>query len=123
MMRYPSIAELSSSFPMTIRKKLPRKIVVVFVREDASRRLNRAYRKKDTPTNVLSFRYGDEYGEIVLCRPVIRREAREQGSSFHAQVTWMIVHGMIHLSGVHHEGSPDAERRFQKIEEEVLGKI
>ena len=72
-MRYPSIAELSSSFPMTIRKKLPREIVVVFVGEDASRRLNRAYRKKNVPTNVLSFPFSKTRGEILLCPSVIKK--------------------------------------------------
>ncbi|MBI4225019.1 MAG: rRNA maturation RNase YbeY [Candidatus Sungbacteria bacterium] len=117
------LIKLSKFFPVAIRKKMPAEIHIVWVSIAASRRLNRLYRKKDKPTNVLSFRYGAEYGELLLCRPVVQREARAAGAAFHAQMTWMIVHGMLHLAGIHHEASAQAERRFEKIEEEVMRKM
>lgn len=74
------------------------------------RRLNRHYRKKDYPTNVLSFAYGKGSGDIVLCHPVIAREARDQGKSVAAHYAHMVVHGMLHLQGYDHERRRDAER-------------
>ena len=106
-----------------VQKKLPADVVIVAVSEKESWRLNRMYRQKDKPTNVLSFFYGKEYGEIIVCPTVIRREAKAQGNSFAYQMTWMIVHGMIHLSGVHHEASASKAKRFEKIEQRVLKSI
>jgi len=83
-------------------------------------RLNLAYRKKRKPANVLSFRYGPHYGEILVCPEVIRHDAKMQGNSYKYQMTWMILHGMLHLGGLHHEKSHGAELKSGKIEREVL---
>jgi probable rRNA maturation factor len=77
-----------AAFPVTIR--------VVGARE--GRRLNRDFRQKDYATNVLSFQSGD----IVLCHPVIAREAREQGKSVRAHYAHLVVHGVLHLRGHAH---------------------
>jgi probable rRNA maturation factor len=76
------------------------------VGEREGRDLNRLYRKKNYPTNVLSFHTGD----IVLCHPVIRREAREQGKSLAAHYAHLVVHGVLHLRGYQHEKKQDAAR-------------
>ncbi|TSD04701.1 MAG: hypothetical protein Greene071436_79, partial [Parcubacteria group bacterium Greene0714_36] len=54
------------------------------------------------------------------CPAIIRAEAKTQNNSFEYQMTWMIVHGMIHLSGLHHEESKVAEKKFSRIEHKVL---
>ncbi len=109
--------------PKIVRKNLPREITIVIIQEDVSRRLNRTYRSHDYPTNVLSFRYGDEYGEILLCLAVIRREARSYKQSFEYQRAWMIVHGVMHLAKMHHEQSRAAEKKFKHLEQELLTKL
>jgi probable rRNA maturation factor len=80
------------------------------VGESEGRRLNRAYRKKDRATNVLTFRYDETSGDIVLCHPVIRREARAQGKSIAAHYAHLVVHGCLHLRGYDHEKKRDAAR-------------
>ncbi len=70
------------------------------------RRLNRLYRNKDRATNVLTFVTRD----IVLCHPVIRREARAQGKSLAAHYAHLVVHGCLHLRGYDHEKKRDAAR-------------
>lgn len=89
-----------------------------------SRRLNRTWRNKDKPTNVLSFpgeplpslpgsgQAADlslELGDLAICAPVVAREAREQGKAVQAHWAHMVVHGVLHLLGYDHENDRDAE--------------
>ena len=91
-----------------------------------SRKLNRLWRGKDKPTNVLSFPSEiltagaqlpiDEIeeawslGDLAICAPVVAREAREQGKVLQAHWAHMVVHGTLHLLGYDHENDRDAER-------------
>lgn len=109
--------------PQAVRNGLPAEISVVSVSEKESAAFNRRYRNKRAAANVLSFLYGKEYGEIILCSAVIRREAKAQHHTFDYQMTWMIAHGMIHLSGLHHEESASAEKKFSRTEQKVLQRI
>ena len=76
------------------------------VGEREARRLNRDYRKRNHATNVLSF----ETGDVVLCHPVIAREARAQEKSLAAHYAHLVVHGILHLRGYRHERKRDAAR-------------
>lgn len=89
-------ARTAAAVPLTLR----------IVGAAEGRRLNRVYRKKDRATNVLTFATGD----IVLCHPVIRREARAQGKSLAAHYAHLVVHGCLHLRGYDHEKKRDAGR-------------
>ncbi len=85
------------------------------VGESESRVLNARYRKKNKPTNVLSFPYPEltsegVLGDIVVCASVVAREAREQNKSPRAHWAHMIVHGVLHLLGHDHIENKDAER-------------
>ena len=102
---------------------MPADIQIVTVSEKESRALNSRYRKKHKPANVLSFHYSKEYGEIIICLVVIRREAKAQKHSFEYQLAWMIVHGMIHLAGMHHEKSRMMTQKVVRIEDQVLEKL
>ncbi len=81
---------------------------------EEGRELNKAYRRKDYATNVLTFAYGAEdeggplSGDIVLCAPVVAREAAEQGKPLAAHYAHLVVHGMLHLQGYDHERKNDA---------------
>jgi probable rRNA maturation factor len=92
----------------------------------ASRRLNRDYRGKDQPTNVLSFpagviesALGDALGDLVICAPVVAAEARAQGKSAAAHWAHMVVHGVLHLHGFDHENARDA-RVMEGLEVVIL---
>ena len=76
-----------------------------------SRALNHGYRGKDKPTNVLSF-HGEKpvLGDLVICAPVVAREAREQRKTLRAHWAHMVVHGCLHLQGHDHEHDADAAR-------------
>ena len=88
----------------------PSSITLRIVGGREARALNRMFRKKDYATNVLTFTYGEMSGDIVLCDPVIRREARAQGKSVAAHYAHLVVHGVLHLRGYEHEKKRDAAR-------------
>jgi probable rRNA maturation factor len=92
----------------------------------ASRRLNRTYRGKDRPTNVLSFpaspverALGGSLGNLAICAPVVAAEARVQHKSPAAHWAHMVVHGVLHLHGYDHEVARDA-RAMEALEVEIL---
>jgi len=84
----------------------PSPVTLRIVGEREGRSLNRTFRKIDRATNVLSFHTGD----IVLCHPVIRREALAQGKRLAAHYAHLVVHGVLHLRGYQHEKKRDAAR-------------
>src|SRR5258705_12035591 len=86
------------------------------------RALNRDFRGKDYATDVLTFAYPDIEplsGDIVLCAPVIAREAREHRKSIEAHYAHLVVHGMLHLQGYDHENKSDA-RVMEALEAEIV---
>ena len=103
-------------------------ITVRFVGAAEGRRLNHAYRGRDTATNVLSFGYGASgpdqalTGDIVLCVPVLRREARAQGKALAAHLAHLTIHGALHLQGHDHQ-SPSASARMEALEVKILAKL
>ncbi len=119
-----------------------RELAVRLVGSAEGRRLNAAWRGKDYATNVLSFpapRMGRRaargaacgpargvaraaLGDLVICVPVVRREAREQGKSLDAHWAHMVVHGSLHLLGYDHERAADA-RRMERRERRVLATL
>jgi probable rRNA maturation factor len=86
------------------------------------RRLNAAFRKKLRATNVLSFPYGQGTGDVVLCHPVIAREAREQGKTIAAHYAHLVVHGILHLRGLDHLKRSDA-LRMEREEVRILRRL
>jgi probable rRNA maturation factor len=109
-----------------------------FTTDDAVRELNAAYRKKDKPTNVLSFPMLDKeeltalagvdaieilLGDIVLAAGICAAEAAERGISIEAHATHLVAHGILHLLGYDHEtGQRDAEE-MEQIERRALASI
>jgi probable rRNA maturation factor len=82
------------------------------VDEIEGRALNLSYRGKDYATNVLTFVYDDTeplYGDVVICAPVVEREAREQGKELLAHYAHMTLHAVLHLQGYDHEKEKEAE--------------
>ena len=96
-------------------------VTVRYVGEAEGRRLNRAYRRRDYATNVLSFVYAARplEGDIVICAPVVAREARAQGKPVAAHHAHLLVHGLLHLRGFDHERAGEAAR-MEKRERAIL---
>lgn len=103
-------------------------ICVRVVDDDEGRRLNRDFRQRDVPTNVLSFPADvdvpelDILGDIVICAGVVAREAAEQGKPYEHHFAHMVVHGVLHLLGYDHESAAEAEA-METLEAEILGRF
>ncbi len=104
----------------------PLTATIRFVEAEEGRTLNHDYRGKDYATNVLSFVYDSTptvAGDLVICLPVVLREAKEQGKPFKAHMAHMVVHGMLHLQGYDHETGKNDAARMEAREREVLDRF
>jgi probable rRNA maturation factor len=104
-------------------------LTVRIVGEDESAHLNATYRHKQGPTNVLSFPFECPpgvplplLGDIVVCAPVVQREAREQGKEVNAHWAHMIIHGLLHLLGYDH-GTDQEAAEMENLEVEILKRL
>ena len=98
-------------------------ITVRIVGAEEGQTLNRDYRGKDYATNVLTFDYTQApvvTADLVLCAPVVEREAQENGKTLQAHYAHLLVHGTLHAQGYDHEtGDEDAEA-MEALEIEIL---
>lgn len=114
-----ALADTGGSHELTVR--------IVDAKESAA--LNKEYRHKQGPTNVLSFPFEAPpgvvtrlLGDLVLCAEVVQREAQEQGKSPQAHWAHMIVHGVLHLRGFDHL-APDEAVEMEALETEILARL
>lgn len=100
-------------------------LAIRIVDEEEGRQLNASYRGKDYATNVLTFPLTEEpllMGDIVICAPVVAREAKEQGKALLAHYAHMTVHGVLHLHGYDHEIDAQADL-MEAMEIAILQKL
>ncbi|MEO7129292.1 MAG: rRNA maturation RNase YbeY [Rhodoferax sp.] len=98
-------------------------ITVRIVDAEEGQALNRDYRHKDYATNVLTFDYAQEpvvVADLVLCAPVVAREAREQRKTLAAHYAHLLVHGTLHAQGWDHETSEADAAAMEAREIEIL---
>jgi len=76
--------------------------------------LNGKYRKKDRPTDVLSFQYGTS-GEIVICPEVVKANAKKYRSVFKKELARVLIHGILHILGYNHQTMASRQIRYLKL--------
>lgn len=100
------------------RKVQPVQVSLRIVGAAESRKLNREWRDEDHATNVLSFPAGEmpevigelpTLGDLVICVPIVKREAQQQGKLLEAHWAHLVIHGVLHLLGYDHENKRDAQ--------------
>jgi rRNA maturation RNase YbeY len=106
---------------------------VVFASDHLMQTLNRTYRQKDRPTNVLAFPQYPTYacepqedsllGDVVVALPTAVREAHEQQQCLEDYVVYLLVHGLLHLLGYDHERSPAQRRCMAQRERDILAHL
>ena len=102
---------------------LDAEITVRIVGLEEGQQLNRDYRHKDYATNVLTFDYTQEpivTADLVLCAPVVAREAAEQNKTLAEHYAHLIVHGALHAQGWDHETSEQDAQEMEAYETEIL---
>ncbi len=109
-----------------VKDNLATEMVIRIVDTEESQSLNRQYRNKNKPTNVLSFPFEpppeveiNYLGDLVICAPIVQREAAEQGKTERAHWAHMVVHGVLHLQGYDHIKNTEAEL-MESLEIDIL---
>lgn len=105
-------------------------ISLLIVDAEEGRTLNHDYRGKDYATNVLSFALNEGeavagmplFGDLVICAPVVEKEAQDQGISLLAHYAHLVIHGMLHLQGHDHEEDDEADV-METLETNILKKL
>lgn len=110
-------------------EKQPAEMCIRVVGDGESRALNSQYRGKDKPTNVLSFPCElppgvdlPVLGDLVICEPVVNREAEEQNKTPEAHWAHMVIHGTLHLLGYDHQDDDEA-REMEALETKLLTRL
>jgi len=125
----PTPAQFEAWAEAALEDEERRELVIRIVDEEESRLLNRDYRGKDRPTNVLSFPFEappqvpcGHLGDLVICAPVVAREAREQHKPQLHHWAHLVIHGVLHLRG-HDHLTPAQARRMEAKERELLARF
>lgn len=126
----PSAGELRRYATAALSGRLQRaEVLIRVVGENESAELNRSYRGKDAPTNVLSFPFEPPpgvpsalLGDVIVCAAVVRREAKEQGKPARAHWAHMVVHGCLHLLGYDHQDDEQAQE-MESLETDILARL
>ncbi|MGE4234001.1 MAG: rRNA maturation RNase YbeY [Bacteriovoracia bacterium] len=110
-------------------KKRPVFLAVEFVSTDQMKTLNWKYRRKKSPTDVLSFeqtwsKQGALFlGDIVVCKPIWRKQAKDNKNTLEQEFTVLLVHGLLHLCGYDHEKSASEFKKMANLEMKILQKM
>jgi len=127
----PDEADLRRWCDLALRqRKGDSELTIRLVEEEEGRELNRTWRQKDYATNVLSFPADvpDELldipllGDLVICVPVVEREAAEQGKPPQAHWAHLVIHGCLHLLGYDHIDDDEAEE-MESLERQLLAEL
>jgi probable rRNA maturation factor len=104
------------------RKLGKKEVSIAFIGDAEMRELNRLYRKKDCPTDILSFseertKKTKDFGEIVIDLAQIKRQAGGNGNTFKDELIFILVHGLLHLAGYNDETEKDRIKMIRLGEE------
>lgn len=97
------------------KEKKKKDLSVALVESGQIKKLNKKYRKKNRPTDTLSFLY-DNYGEIIICPRQVKSNAKKYHSTFKKELSRVLIHGILHLVGYEHEKNPKKKKLMEKKE-------
>ena len=126
----PTRAQLRRWVTAALQRDVSMTLRIVY--EAEGRKLNQSYRGKDYATNVLTFVYDDAdtlsgdadvlYGDVVICAPVVEKEAAEQQKDLLSHYAHLAIHATLHLQGYDHENEGDAEE-METLETAIMLKL
>jgi len=125
----PEKAQFEQWVMAALQENAAGELAIRIVDEDEGRTLNHQYRGKDYATNVLSFPFDapegvpiDYLGDLVICAPVVEREAIEQAKALKSHWAHMVVHGVLHLQGYDHIEKDDAQE-METLEKVIMARL
>lgn len=100
-------------------------ISLLITDDETIHQLNKEYRQKDKPTDVLSFPMEDEVmlGDIVISLDTAKKQAQEREIGLDREIAFLFIHGLLHLLGYDHETSVEDEKKMFALQEEILKKL
>lgn len=100
-------------------------LTLVFLNKAEMRKINFQFRKKNKPTDVLSFESADEnsLGELLFCIDVLKMQAKQQKHSLEQELLYMLVHGLLHLLGYDHEISKNEENLMFRLQDQCFKQL
>jgi probable rRNA maturation factor len=129
-MKQAALAALKQCFDIEDLRKLNYELSISLVSDEEMRELNKKYREKDTPTDVLSFPAPEMpggkifvMGDIVISTETAAQQAAENSHSLERELTFLTVHGVLHLLGLDHEISPNDEIVMNGLQDEILSQF
>jgi probable rRNA maturation factor len=123
--------ELLNKKKYKLKKKIilnKKELTITFLNQLPAKKLNLKYRKKNYATDILSFEGDilfepDQLGELVLCPQVILRQSKEHELSFRLELTYMLIHGVLHLLGYDHEDSVERAKEMFQLQDQIFQKF
>jgi probable rRNA maturation factor len=111
------------------KRKKKYEIVIRIVDAKEINELNKKFRKKNKPTNIISFNFyppagvkTNLLGDLVICAPIMRKEAKSQNKTFISHWAHITIHGVLHLLGLDHMNKKEAQK-MEKLEIKLLGEL
>jgi len=116
-----SKAKLRNKKLLTQKKEL----TLVFLNKNEMKRINFQFRKKNKPTDVLSFQSDDpsSLGELLFCVDVLKIQAKDQKHSLEQEFLYMLIHGLLHLLGYDHELSKNEEKLMFRLQDQCFKQL
>lgn len=88
---------------------------LAFINAEKSHQLNKTYRGKNKPTNILSFPLSKNEGEILICKEMVKKDAPKFKKTYKEFLGFLFIHGMLHLKGMRHGSRmEEAEKKYDK---------
>lgn len=104
------------------KKHYKKKINIVFVSENKIKKMNFSFRNKNCVTDILSFEPFDEgfLGDLIICPIVIKKQAKRNNLTFKQELSYIILHGILHLLGFDHEKKSVNEKKMFEIQDLIF---
>lgn len=104
------------------KEQAEKELSLVFLKEIDAKQLNWNFRQRDYATDVLSFETEDpeSIGELVFCPFVLQKQAKEHKVTYEHEISYMVLHGILHLLGFEHEKSEEAEEKMMRLQDEIF---
>jgi probable rRNA maturation factor len=113
----------TADFVLKREKAAGKDLSVALVGQKRIKELNKKYRGKNSPTDVLSFKLAEGLGEVVICPQEVKKNAEKSGQSFKKELNRVLIHGIFHLLGYDHEKSQKEAVKMEKKQEYFLGQL